>query len=95
VPVKKRAAKGRAHKITPEAVEAFKAGDYRALHRALGLAPWEASPLPIEVTALGVDQGPPGPGADLWVESWPKAQELQRLLLQEVAEQGSSALSLR
>ena len=31
--------------ITPEAVEYFAKADWRALHRALGLKPWEASPL--------------------------------------------------
>lgn len=33
------------HAITPEAVEAFADGDWIRLHRALGLKPWECSPL--------------------------------------------------
>jgi hypothetical protein len=32
-------------RVTPEAVEAFAAGDWSALHRALGLRPWQESPL--------------------------------------------------
>lgn len=68
--------------ITPAAVAAFKAGDYLALHRALRLRPWEASPLPRETEALGVDDGPCqwGPNT-LYGESWPRAQELQRRLM--------------
>ncbi len=42
-------------RITPEAVEAYKAGDYIRLHTALGLKPCEVSPLPLSVTPLGVD----------------------------------------
>ncbi len=56
MPVKQRKAKGRAHKITAEAVAAWKAADYSGLHRALGLHPWEASPLPEEITSLGVSE---------------------------------------
>lgn len=32
-------------RITPEAVRAFHDGDYGRLHAALGLKPWEESPL--------------------------------------------------
>jgi len=82
MPVKRRNAKARPHRITPEAVEAFRAGDYMALHHALGLAPWEASPLPASITPLGVD--PNGPkqwrdGQDN-IETWSQAVELQREL---------------
>lgn len=48
MPAKRRAGKGRAHRITPEAVEAYRAGDWGLLHRLLGLKPWEASPLHVE-----------------------------------------------
>lgn len=57
MPVKRRMPKGRAHLITPEAAEAFEAGD-KALHKALGLKPWHASPLPADVSPFGVDDGP-------------------------------------
>ena len=52
------------------------------LHNALGLMPWEASPLPDEITSLGVDQGEP----PSWITRYPdrladyrQAQELQGL----------------
>lgn len=45
MPTKRRTAKSREHRITPEALAAFKAGDSIRLHRALGLRPWQPSPL--------------------------------------------------
>jgi hypothetical protein len=45
MPTKRRAPKRAEHPITPEAVAAFIAGDSVALHRALGLRPWQDSPL--------------------------------------------------
>lgn len=47
MPVKRRIAKVRDHRVTPEAIAAFRAGDERGLHAALGLRPWEASPLDV------------------------------------------------
>ena len=42
MPVKrKRAIKERLHRITPEAVAAYREGNYMRLHRALGLMPWQ------------------------------------------------------
>jgi hypothetical protein len=87
VPRKFHLDKSRQYRLTPAAIEAFKAGDYHRLHQALGLGPWEPSPLPVEIIgALGVRPGDPPnwPGADndLWVtRGWPKAQALQRELL--------------
>ena len=73
-----RSTKGR---ITAEAVEAFEAGDYHALHRALGLGPWEPSPLPQSVEPLGVDpDNPPPRDGTCWAEAWSKVVELQREL---------------
>ncbi len=69
-------------KVPLSSLRVFEAGDYLALHAALGLTPWEVSPLPMRITPLGVTQGPPpawakeGGGFD----SWAQAQELQRLL---------------
>jgi len=74
MPIKRRIPKSRAHLITPEAIEAFHAGDERALHRALGLTPWEASP-------LDANEGPAPYGGELWRASWPQAQALRRALL--------------
>lgn len=73
-------------RITPAAVEAFKAGDFMALHRALGLRPWEMSPLPLDVTPLGCDpERPPNhPTATLFAQSFGQAVELQRALLEAV-----------
>lgn len=45
MPIKKRAAKARAWRVTPAAVDAFLAGDRAALHKALALPPWQPSPL--------------------------------------------------
>jgi hypothetical protein len=82
MPVKRRAAKARRHRITPEAIAAYRARDYLALHQALGLKPWEISPLPREFEALGVDQNPPPKPRQRggWFDTWEQAQELQRLL---------------
>jgi hypothetical protein len=53
------------------AAAAYEAGDCRALDAALGLKPWEASP-------LRVDQGPAPDGPTAFAASWPQAQQLQR-----------------
>jgi hypothetical protein len=45
MPTKRRVEKTRPHRITPEALAAFDAGDHMRLHRALGLRPWQPSPL--------------------------------------------------
>jgi hypothetical protein len=42
--------------ITPEAVDAWMRADYMTLHIVLDLHPWETSPLPIEITPLGVSE---------------------------------------
>jgi hypothetical protein len=36
-------------RITPAAIEAYRTGDWGALHHALGLKPFEASPPNVEV----------------------------------------------
>jgi hypothetical protein len=81
MPVKRRAGKTR-QRITPEAVEAFRAGDFAALHLALGLAPWEASPLPASVTPLGVDSADRHSWGE---ETWRQAVALQARLQEAVA----------
>ena len=50
------------------------------LHRALGLMPWECSPLPVEIEGLGVDQGDPRPSCWDDRHGYEQAQELQREL---------------
>jgi hypothetical protein len=85
MPIKRRTSKAMKHRITPDAIEAFIAGDYLALHLALGLAPWERSPLPLSVDALGVDpDDPPTGNGTGWDEFWPQAVELQRELQKAV-----------
>jgi hypothetical protein len=85
MPIKRRTSKAMKHRITPDAIEAFIARDYLALHRALGLAPWEASPLPLSVSPLGVDPDDPPTGDGTgWEASWPLALELQRELQKAV-----------
>ena len=61
------------HRISPGAIACYQAGDDRALHAALGLRPWEVSP-------LRVDQGSAPGGPTAWAASWPQAQHLQREL---------------
>lgn len=48
MPAKRRSAKARECRITPAALAAWEAGDRLALDRALGLRPWEPSPLDAE-----------------------------------------------
>ena len=71
MPIKRRVAKVRDHRLTAAAVEAYRNRDSLALHRALGLKPWEVSPL---------DADGPEPPADPhrgpWLDSWPKAWAL-------------------
>ncbi|NCQ23693.1 MAG: hypothetical protein COW54_05975 [Rhodobacteraceae bacterium CG17_big_fil_post_rev_8_21_14_2_50_63_15] len=76
MPIKRRLAKGITHRITPEAVAAFGAGDQMALHRALGLAPWQVSPLDADTPA------PPAWASHrtAWAESWPVAHDLRQAL---------------
>ena len=73
----------RRFQISSAAVEAFRAGDYHGLHRVLDLRPWEASPLPVEVTVLGIDRDE----RPVWLQpegiaDWCQAVELQRRLIE-------------
>ncbi len=45
MPVRRSQVRRAEHTITGEAVAAYRALDRVALHRALGLKPWEASPI--------------------------------------------------
>jgi hypothetical protein len=74
MPVKRRLAKGCQHRITPEAIEAYEAGDALTLNRVLGIPPWEASP-------LDVTDAEPWPYPELYAASYRRAQELRRLLM--------------
>jgi hypothetical protein len=84
MPVKRRIGKAFAHRITPEVIEAYQDGDFLRLHRALGLKPWERSPLPQSVTPQSVGEEPPGPNASAWDASWWQAKAIQELILAEI-----------
>jgi hypothetical protein len=75
MPVKRRQPEHRLHRITPDAVAAFTAGDRAALHRALGLPPWVPSPL-----RVGDGPCPWSPGT-MGHETWPLAEELRDALI--------------
>src|SRR5262249_47976005 len=69
--------------ITPEAIAAWQRADFHALHHLLGLKPWEASPLPYEITVLGCseDDLPLGQDCSKWDKTLPKAVALQKQFL--------------
>lgn len=87
MPVKKRSAKVRPHRITPDAIAAFKAGDVSALHLALKLGPWVPSPLDVEP-----DEPSPYPAGTGGAEYWPLAQELRRELIDAGAKAPTRAM---
>jgi len=60
-------------KITPAAVEAYRAGDCQELHRALNLPPWHPSPLQAEGAS-------PYPGNCAGAHFWPAAVALREQL---------------
>lgn len=62
------------HRISPAAVQAFRAGDASRLHDALALARWQVSPLDVDVA-----QGEGEPTA--WGHSFALARELRAVLL--------------
>ncbi|ESY70005.1 MULTISPECIES: hypothetical protein [Mesorhizobium] len=70
----------RRHPITVEAIEAYKARDFSALHRALGLKPWEMSPLPNHPLGCDPDWEMPASANNLFALSFPQALELQQRL---------------
>ena len=74
MPTKRRTTKMTAHRVTAEAVEAFRAEDLVRLHMLLGLRPWQVSPLDVE-TAHGEHQ------TNAWGTSFALARELRAVLL--------------
>ena len=61
--------------ITPEAIEAFKAGNWLRLHLALGLKPWECSPLEADTNIL-----PANRDRSAWAASVERAKNLRKRL---------------
>ena len=84
MPVKRRSAKVRDHRITPEAVLAYESGDSSSLHRALGLKPWDLSPLETEN---------PYPHGAAAARSWPTVCAL-RAELTSVSRRGAARQSI-
>jgi hypothetical protein len=78
-PINRRAAR----RITPEAIDAWKRADFMALHRALGLMPWQPSPLPREIDALGINEDDLSAvdADEARDRGWSKALALQKQLL--------------
>jgi len=71
--------------LNQAAIAAWKACDYSALHRALNLAPWERSPLPLHICGLGVDERERPDLEDTpFDKSFDKALNLQRELIAAV-----------
>lgn len=60
-------------RITPAALAAYREGDMRALHKALNLPPWQASP----VAAIGLC---PWPSGTAGATSWPDSLALREAL---------------
>lgn len=63
--------------ISDEVIASYVAGDYHRLHGLLRLPPWHPSPLPLDVTPLGVDQEVP-PAWENYPQLYVAAQALQR-----------------
>jgi hypothetical protein len=63
------------NRITPEAVAAFKAKDWTALHLALGLKPWEMNPLDVHKKSEPSRDNP-----SPWFQSWWKVRRLRKEL---------------
>ena len=91
MPVKRRLDKRRSHRITPEAIEAFKAKDLWRLHKALGLGYAEYSPLTqAEIGGFG---HPPRQeyGERCILQTREQAVELRRQILEAIAEEDGRA----
>jgi hypothetical protein len=63
--------------ITAAALAAWRRGDFSGLNTALGIRPWQASPF----DAVPKD-APRGGETGLYAESWPRAAELRRQLIE-------------
>lgn len=74
MPIKRRIAKVRHDRITPEAIDAFRAGDAQALHHALHLRPWQPSPLEVDGPM------PPTDAGRCWEDAWPAMWDFRQQL---------------
>ena len=72
------------NRITPEAIEAYRTHDRRAIRGALGLKLWEMTPFDV----AGRERDPPTPGeTDVW------AQSLKAMALRDELEAAIADLS--
>jgi hypothetical protein len=71
MPQRRRISKAKRLRITPDALEAYRQGDWPLLHRHLGLKPWEASPLDVRPTDAERT------GAGVYEQSIPTALQLR------------------
>jgi hypothetical protein len=87
VPTKRRKRVPERIGISADAIVAWQEGDFHGLARALELRPWQIPPWPLRMGGLGVDPDRPPPQPwDAWASSWPKAVELQRVLIEAAGE---------
>ncbi|MCC8972161.1 hypothetical protein [Bradyrhizobium brasilense] len=77
MPVKRRVSKRRSFTLTPEVSAAFEAGDQLALHRALGLKPWQPSPLRDDLEG----PAPYGPPELCWNQARPLVAGIRKVIL--------------
>jgi hypothetical protein len=87
IPLKKR----RNRRITDEAIAAWHACDWARLHEALGLAPFEMSPLPRSLSAYGCTDTAPENPLTIFDGSWEKAKALQEELMAIAGPPGRAA----
>jgi hypothetical protein len=81
VPTKRRKLSARPLGISAAAIEAWRAGDWLGLHRALSLRPWEPSPFDT------IGELPPE-DARPWRASWPRVAELRKALIEQAVPPG-------
>jgi hypothetical protein len=73
--------------ISAAAIEAWRAGDFHGLNRAFKIRPWQRTPWPLRLTLLGADpKRPPRSPSGPYDESWSRAVEFQRALLEAAGE---------
>jgi hypothetical protein len=78
-------------RISQAAVDAWQRGDVWAVHHALGLAPWEYSPVPLAWGAYGLPSEPSTHQGTALEQSWAKIRKLQLELYALAGEPGVMA----
>jgi len=78
---KRRRIGPRQHGLTPRALEAWRVGDWHTLNAELGIRPWMVSPFDAAARPTRDDGSP-------WAQSWPRAAELRRRLIEAAGPPG-------